>query len=102
MTAAEASAAGSLLDLEDHVCRARQLQPTRSALETPVPAGPACCRFCEVLQVYGPAITELIHRPSGDGIMSAINSRFDVRRRPAPGGDRVIVVLDRRFLPYRW
>jgi cyanate lyase len=49
-----------------------------------------------VLQVYGPTIKELIHEQFGDGIMSAINFRLDVRREPDPGGDRVIVTLDRQ------
>ena len=44
-----------------------------------------------MLQVYGPTIKELIHEQFGDGIMSAINFRLDVRREPDPGGDRVIV-----------
>jgi cyanate lyase len=68
---------------------ALRLQPTRGALETPVPADPTIYRFYEVLQVYGPTIKELIHEQFGDGIMSAINFRFDVRRQPDPGGDRV-------------
>ena len=102
MTAAEASAAGSLLDLDDHVVHALQLQPTRGALETPVPADPTIYRFYEVLQVYGPTIKELIHEQFGDGIMSAINFRLDVSRVPDPAGDRVIVTLDGKFLPYQW
>jgi hypothetical protein len=42
-----------------------------------------------VLQVYGPTIKELIHEQCGDGIMSAINFRLDVKRVPDPAGDRV-------------
>jgi cyanate lyase len=34
--------------------------------------------------------------------MSAINFRFGVRRQPGPGGNRVIVVLDAKFLSYQW
>jgi cyanate lyase len=34
--------------------------------------------------------------------MSAINFRSGVRRQPDPGGDRVIVVLDGKFLSYQW
>jgi cyanate lyase len=102
MTAAQAKAAGSLLDLGEDVQQALQLQPTRGALETPVPTDPTIYRFYEVLQVYGPTIKELIHEQFGDGIMSAINFRLDVRREPDPGGDRVIVVMDGKFLPYQW
>jgi cyanate lyase len=102
MTAAQAAAAGSLLELGEDVTRALQLQPTRGALDSPVPADPTIYRFYEVLQVYGPTIKELIHEQFGDGIMSAINFRLDVRREPDPAGDRVIVTLDGKFLPYQW
>ena len=102
MTADQAKAAGSLLDLDEDVIVALQLQPTRGALESAVPVDPTIYRFYEVLQVYGPTIKELIHEEFGDGIMSAINFRLDVRREPDPAGDRVIVVLDGKFLPYQW
>jgi cyanate lyase len=102
MTAAQAAAAASLLDLDEDVRQALQLQPTRGALETAVPVDPTIYRFYEVLQVYGPTIKELIHEQFGDGIMSAINFRLDIKRVPDPGGDRVVVVLDGKFLPYQW
>jgi cyanate lyase len=38
-----------------------------------------------VLQVYGPTLKELIHEHCGDGIMSAINFRLDVKRVARPG-----------------
>jgi cyanate lyase len=59
-------------------------------------------RFYEVLLVYGPTIKELIHEQFGDGIMSAINFRLDVSRVPNPAGDRVVITLDGKFLPYEW
>jgi cyanate lyase len=102
MSAAEAEAAASLLDLDKEVIGALQLQPTRGALETPVPTDPTIYRFYEILQVYGPTIKELIHEEFGDGIMSAINFRFDVKRVSDPAGDRVVVTLDGKFLPYDW
>jgi cyanate lyase len=102
MSAEEATAAASLLDLDEEVQQALRLQPTRGALETAVPVDPTIYRFYEVLQVYGPTIKELIHEEFGDGIMSAINFRMDVRRVPDPAGDRVVVTLDGKFLPYQW
>ena len=77
-------------------------QPTRGALDHPVPTDPTIYRFYEVLQVYGPTIKELIHEKFGDGIMSAINFKIDVDRREDPGGDRVMVTLDGKFLKYQW
>jgi cyanate lyase len=102
MTADQADAAVALLDLGDDVREALQLQPTRGALDAPVPTDPTIYRFYEVLQVYGPTIKELIHEEFGDGIMSAINFRLDVARVPDPAGDRVVVTLDGKFLPYQW
>ena len=102
MPEAEAHAAVALLELDDDVRQALQLQPTRGALETAVPVDPTIYRFYEVLQVYGPTIKELIHEQFGDGIMSAINFRLEVSRVPDPAGDRVVVTLDGKFLPYQW
>ena len=99
---AEARAAVALLELDDDIRQALQLQPTRGALESAVPVDPTIYRFYEVLQVYGPTIKELIHEEFGDGIMSAINFRMDVRREADPAGDRVVVTLDGKFLPYQW
>jgi cyanate lyase len=69
---------------------------------TTVPTDPTMYRFYEALQVYGPAIKELIHEQFGDGIMSAINFGLTVERREHPGGDRVVVTFDGKFLPYDW
>ena len=102
MTADQADAAVALLDLGDDVREALQLQPTRGSLDAPVPTDPTIYRFYEVLHVYGPTIKELIHEEFGDGIMSAINFRLDVARVPDPAGDRVVVTLDGKFLPYQW
>ena len=102
MSPDQAKAAVSLLELSEDVGVALQLQPTRGALESAVPVDPTIYRFYEVLQVYGPTIKELIHEEFGDGIMSAINFRFDIKRVPDPAGDRVVVTLDGKFLPYQW
>ena len=34
--------------------------------------------------------------------MSAINFNIDIRRRPDPNGDRVVVTFDGKFLDYNW
>jgi cyanate lyase len=102
MPAEQAGAAAELLELDAETRQALQAQPTRGALDTPVPTDPTIYRFYEVLQVYGPTIKELIHEQFGDGIMSAINFRLDVTRRDDPAGDRVVVTMDGKFLPYQW
>ncbi|HVV09704.1 cyanase [Amycolatopsis sp.] len=102
MSKERASKAADILELPADVETALQLQPTRGALDAAVPTDPTIYRFYEVLQVYGPTIKELIHEQFGDGIMSAINFRMNVERVPDPAGDRVVVTLDGKFLPYQW
>jgi len=58
-------------------------------------------RLDEVVQVYGTAIRELILEEFGDGIMSAIDFELSIARRHDERGDRVVLTLDGKFLPYR-
>ncbi|TXL89885.1 cyanase [Streptomyces sp. IB2014 016-6] len=98
----EAATAAALLELGDDAAPAFQLQPSRGTLDAAVPVDPTIYRLYEVVQVHGPTIKELIHGQCGDGIMSAINFRLDVRRVPDPAGDRVVITLDGKYLPYQW
>jgi cyanate lyase len=91
-----------LLGLDESVVPVLAAVPMRGGLPTAVPTDPTIYRFYEVLQVYGPAIKELIHEQFGDGIMSAINFSVNVEKKPHPAGDRVVVTLDGKFLPYDW
>jgi cyanate lyase len=90
------------LGLDETVLPVLAAVPMRGGLPTAVPTDPTIYRFYEVLQVYGPAIKELIHEKFGDGIMSAINFSIDVAKKPHPAGDRVVVTLDGKFLSYDW
>ncbi|KUH99163.1 cyanase [Mycobacterium sp. IS-3022] len=91
-----------MLGLDDAAIPVLAAVPMRGGLPTAVPTDPTIYRFYEALQVYGGAIKELIHEEFGDGIMSAINFSVDVQRKPHPGGDRVVVTFDGKFLPYDW
>lgn len=102
MKAGEASKIGALLDLDDDVVQALQMQPYRGSGVQEVPTDPTIYRFYEALDVYGPALKELIHEQFGDGIMSAINFKVDLQRRQDPDGDRVVITLDGKFLDYQW
>jgi cyanate lyase len=102
LSADQAATLAAILELGAEQTAALVEIPTRGALDAQVPTDPTIYRFYEVLQVYGPAIKELIHEKFGDGIMSAINFRIDVDRRADPGGDRVVVTLDGKFLQYQW
>lgn len=76
--------------------------PMRGSFETWPPTDPTVYRLYEVLQVYGPALKELLHEEFGDGIMSAINFQLDLTRQAHPGGDRVVITLNGKFLSYAW
>ncbi len=98
----QARAAVEALRLPEDALAELTASPVRGALEQTVPTDPTVYRLYEIVQVYGPAMKELIDEEFGDGIMSAINFGFSVRRVPDPNGDRVEIVLNGKFLPYEW
>ena len=99
---AQASRAALLFDLAEEEQLLLQEVPYRGSLPTAVPTDPLIYRFYELVQVYGTSWKELIQEEFGDGIMSAINFRFDGKRVADPAGDRGVVTLDGKFLPYPW
>jgi cyanate lyase len=100
LDAEQARALGRLLQLDDEVVDALQLPPVRGA-EMVDTTEPLVYRLQEVVQVYGSTLAELIREEFGDGIMSAIDFELSLERREDPQGDRVRLVLDGKFLPYR-
>ncbi|TNE68790.1 MAG: cyanate hydratase, partial [Rhodobacteraceae bacterium] len=62
---------------------------------------PLIYRLYEVVNVYGTTMKALIEEEFGDGIMSAIDFTMDISRTEDPKGDRVKIVLDGKFLPYK-
>lgn len=100
LNAEQARAVGQLLHLDDEVIDALQLPPVRG-VEMVDPTEPAVYRLQEVIQVYGSTLAELIREEFGDGIMSATDFELSFERREDPHGDRVRLVLDGKFLPYR-
>jgi cyanate lyase len=91
-----------LPDLEPGLHATLTRIPSRGALDVAVPTDPTVYRLYEIIAVYGPALKALIHEEFGDGIMSAINFSIDLERVPDPGGDRVQITLNGKFLPYQW
>jgi len=100
MSAEEASNAAAVLELSKDVQVALQQIPTRGS-EQRIPADPTMYRFYEMLQVYAPAMKEIVHELCGDGIVSAIDFKMDIVKKEDPAGDRVVVTLDGKFLPYK-
>ncbi|KAF8344743.1 cyanate lyase C-terminal domain-containing protein [Amanita rubescens] len=67
------------------------------------PRDPVLYRLFEGFLVYGHAVKAIIHEKFGDGIMSMIDCKVTVDRKPDPKGDRVVLKFDGKFLPYaKW
>ena len=101
MTAEQASAVGQVLGLDDDTVAALQTIPSRGSVLPGAITDPVVARFQEIVSSYGTTLKAVIEEEFGDGIMSAIDFRMDVQRRADPAGDRVVVTLDGKFLPYR-
>jgi len=68
-----------------------------------VPTDPLIYRFYEIMQVYGMPLKTIIHEKFGDGIMSAIDFILDVKKEENHKGDRVVITMNGKFLPYnKW
>jgi len=66
-----------------------------------IPKEPLQYRFQEIIYVYGRTMKEIIEEKFGAGIMSAIDFSLDIEKVPDPKGDRVKVVMNGKFLPYK-
>ncbi|MGW1227263.1 cyanase [Streptomyces sp. NPDC001478] len=97
---ASAKAVAELLELDDDAALLLTTIPTRGSIADRVPTDPTIYRFYEMLQVYGTTLKALVHEEFGDGIISAINFRLDVKKVADPeGGERAVITLDGKYLP---
>jgi cyanate lyase len=101
MSAEEAQKAMAVLGLGPDVARELQEIPSKGSVGQTVPVDPLIYRFHEITQVYGTTLKAIIHEMFGDGIMSAIDFELDVQRKEDPKGDRVVVTMNGKFLPYK-
>ncbi len=97
----QATAVGKLLNLPAEAVAELQVVPYKGSLPSAIPTDPLIYRFYELIMVYGTTIKTLIHEEFGDGIMSAIDFSMDISRVADPKGDRVQIVLNGKFLPYK-
>jgi cyanate lyase len=90
------------LSLGEEVAIALTEYPMKGqSLGQSIPTDPLIYRFYEIMQVYGTSLKDVIHEKFGDGIMSAIDFKIDVSKEADPKGDRVVVTMNGKFLPYR-
>ncbi|GAA5017477.1 cyanase [Streptomyces siamensis] len=95
-----AEAVAELLDLGQDAARQLQAIPTRGSIPGGIPTDPTIYRFYEMIQVYGTTLKALVHEQFGDGIISAINFKLDVKKVADPeGGERAVITLDGKYLP---
>ena len=98
----EAFQLAEVLGLAKSECDELTICPLKGGAPT-VPTDPLIYRFYEIMQVYGNPIKAIIHEKFGDGIMSAIDFTLHIDKKEHPKGDRVVVTLDGKFLPYvKW
>jgi cyanate lyase len=90
----------AVLGLDGEVSLALQEFPHKT-WDKLVPTDPVIYRWYEIVGVYGETIKELIHEKFGDGIMSAIDFSMHIDKEENPAGDRVVVTLNGKFLPYK-
>lgn len=100
MNADQAKALCKALDLSDEVAFVLQKYPLKVWDQT-VPTDPLIYRLYEIMGVYGGTMKEIVHEKFGDGIMSAIDYTMTIEKKEDPKGDRVVVTLDGKFLPYK-
>ncbi|WP_084191100.1 cyanase [Methylomarinum vadi] len=97
-------------ELAEKLCAVLELGPdVQSALEMfpnktwsyQIPQDPLIYRLYEIVGVYGGTLKEIIHEKFGDGIMSAIDFSMSVDKEENPAGDRVVIKMNGKFLPYK-
>src|SRR5471032_2593280 len=77
-----------------------QAIPLRGSIPGGIPTDPTIYRFYEMIHIYGTTLKALVHEQFGDGIISAINFRLDIKKEDDPeGGTRSVITLNGKFLP---
>jgi len=95
-----ADALCEVLGLGPEISTELQKYPTK-IWDQAVPTDPLIYRLYEIVGVYGETLKEVIQEKFGDGIMSAIDFSMEVDKIEDPKGDRVLLTLNGKFLPYK-
>ncbi len=99
-TSEQAKSIIEYLGLDEKVAKALEAYPTK-IWDQQVPTDPLIYRFHEITGVYGMTLKSVIQEKFGDGIMSAIDFSMEVDKVEDPKGDRVVVTMNGKFLPYK-
>jgi cyanate lyase len=90
LTSQTAAKLASALSIDESSLAPLTVPPVRKS-------DPLVYRLHELIDVYGDAIREWTFETFGDGILSAIDLKIAVERR----GERAVITLDSKFLPYK-
>jgi cyanate lyase len=90
LTAPTARKLAAALSIDESTLAPLTVPPVRTC-------DPLVYRLHELVDVYGDAIREWTVETFGDGILSAIDLKIAVERR----GERAVITLDSKFLPYK-
>jgi len=89
-----------ILSLSSDVLTTIQEYPTKT-WDFSIPQDPFIYRFYEITGVYGETMKQITQEKFGDGIMSAIDFTLDIDKEEDPKGDRVVITMNGKFLPYK-
>lgn len=98
---ANADKVASFLGLPSDVASALTEFANKGEAASTVTKEPLQYRFQEIVYVYGSTLKALIEEKFGAGIMSAIDFSMDIQKQEDPKGDRVVITMNGKFLPYK-
>lgn len=97
-------------DLAEKLCAVLELSPAvQVVLEIfpnkqwsfDMPQDPLIYRLYEIVGVYGEYIKEIVNEKFGDGIRRAIDYSMTIDKEENPAGDRVVIKMNGKFLPFK-
>ena len=97
----EAEKLTDYLDLSSEVALTLTEYANKGENAPAVSKEPLQYRLQEVIYVYGETLKVLIEEKFGAGIMSAIDFSMDIQKQEDPKGDRVVITMNGKFLPYK-
>lgn len=101
LPAEAAEKVAATLELGSEIATALTEYPDKGENAPTVPKEPLQYRFQEIIYVYGSTLKALIDEKFGPGIMSAIDFTMDIDKEENPAGDRVVIKMNGKFLPYK-
>jgi len=100
-TEEEAKTLVKLLDLADEAKEGLMAAPYRLPVQPWPPTDPFVYRLYEAVMLYGPVWKDVAHEIFGDGIISAIDCWFDLKRVEEKGIARAEFTFNGKWLVYR-